>query len=193
MDCGKMGRLIRRLRTEQGMTQAALGARLGVCAKTISKWECGRGCPDLSLVGALARITGVDAAALLDGELRPEAKETGNMKRMQFFRCPCCGNVLTAAGAASLSCCGRPLTPLTPQKADAAHAAALTDSDGEWYVTFDHPMQKEHFIAFAAVVSWDRFLLVRLYPEQGREVRLPKLPGSKVYLCCSRDGLFQIK
>ena len=54
-------------------------------------------------------------------------------------------------------------------------------------------MQKEHFIAFAAVVSWDRFLLVRLYPEQGREVRLPKLPGSKVYLCCSKDGLFQSK
>ena len=80
MDCGKMGRLIRQLRTEQGMTQAALGARLGVCAKTISKWECGRGCPDLSLVGALARITGVDAAALLDGELRPEAKETGSVK-----------------------------------------------------------------------------------------------------------------
>ena len=66
---------------------------------------------------------------------------------------------------------------------------------------FHHPLPqmvplllwKEHFIAFAAVVSWDRFLLVRLYPEQGREVRLPKLPGSKVYLCCSRDGLFQIK
>ena len=193
MDCQKIGCLIRQLRLEHGWTQQALGNRLGVCAKTVSKWECGRGCPDLSLIGALARMTNVDAAALLAGELRPEAKETGNMKRMQFYRCPCCGNVLTTAGAATLSCCGRPLTPLIPRPADADHAVHVEDSDGEWYLTFDHPMEKEHFFAFAAVVSWDRYLLVRLYPEQGREVRLPRLPGSRVYLCCSRDGLVQVK
>ena len=40
----------------------------------------------------------------------------------------------------------------------------------------------------------DRLLLVRLYPEQGSEVRLPQLRGGgKLYLCCSRHGLFEVK
>ena len=41
MDCAKTGALIRRLRLEQGLTQAALAARVGVGAKAVSKWELG--------------------------------------------------------------------------------------------------------------------------------------------------------
>ena len=45
-----------------------------------------------------------------------------------------------------------------------------------------------------ACVAPDRLLLVRLYPEQGSEVRLPQLRGGgKLYLCCSRHGLFEVK
>ena len=50
MDCAKTGALIRRLRLEQGLTQAALAARVGVGAKAVSKWELGQGCPDVSLL-----------------------------------------------------------------------------------------------------------------------------------------------
>jgi hypothetical protein len=43
-------------------------------------------------------------------------------------------------------------------------------------------------------VTTDRVLLTRLYPESGGEFRIPQIRGgSKMYLCCSRHGLFEIK
>lgn len=36
----------------------------------------------------------------------------------------------------------------------------------EQYVTLAHSMEKEHFVSFAALVSFDRVQLVKLYPEQ---------------------------
>lgn len=115
------------------------------------------------------------------------------MKRVKFFVCPDCGNILTASGGGELHCCGRKLEALKPQKMDEVHTAAVQEIEEDWYITFDHPMRKEHFFRFAAVVTMDKVLLVRLYPEQGGEVRFPQIRGGgKLYLCCSRDGLFEI-
>ena len=36
---------LRGLRTESGLTQAALAERIGVTDKAVSKWETGRACP----------------------------------------------------------------------------------------------------------------------------------------------------
>lgn len=49
MDCVKIGHLISQLRKEKKLTQQNLADSLGISNKTISKWECGLGCPDLSL------------------------------------------------------------------------------------------------------------------------------------------------
>ena len=54
MDQIMIGRLIRRLRTDMGLTQKQLAERLHVSDKAVSKWECGSGCPDLSLLLALS-------------------------------------------------------------------------------------------------------------------------------------------
>lgn len=43
-------KFISELRKEQGLTQQQLADTLGVSNKTISKWECGNGMPDLSLI-----------------------------------------------------------------------------------------------------------------------------------------------
>ena len=43
--------------------------------------------------------------------------------------------------------------------------------DGELYVTLAHSMEKEHFVSFAALISFDRVQLVKLYPEQEPAVR----------------------
>ena len=51
-------------------------------------------------------------------------------------------------------------------------------------------MEKDHYIRFAAYVSYDRILLIKLYPEQGGEVRFPRMHGGTLYLCCSQHGLF---
>ena len=63
--------------------------------------------------------------------------------------------------------------------------------DGETYITFEHGMEKEHHIRFVACVGYDRVLLVRLYPEQGSELRMPYMPRGTYYVMCSRDGLFK--
>ena len=82
---------------------------------------------------------------------------------------------------------------MTPRPADEAHAASVQPVEEDLYVTFSHPMEKGHFIRFALWLGIDRMLLVRLYPEQGSEFRIPNLRGGgKLYLCCSRDGLYEV-
>ena len=70
----------------------------------------------------------------------------------------------------------------------------VREIEGDWYITFSHSMEKGHFIRFAAYVTMDRLLLIRLYPEQGGELRIPRLwGGGKLYLCCSSHGLFEVR
>lgn len=45
MDCNKVGKLIADLRKERNMTQKELAEMLHLSDRTISKWECGNGCP----------------------------------------------------------------------------------------------------------------------------------------------------
>ena len=52
MDQIKTGKLIRKLRTDMGLTQKQLAERLHVSDKAVSKWGTGNGCPDLSLLSA---------------------------------------------------------------------------------------------------------------------------------------------
>ena len=54
MDCTKTGNLIRELRLKQNMTQLQLAQQMGISDKTVSKWERGLGCPDVSLLIELA-------------------------------------------------------------------------------------------------------------------------------------------
>lgn len=188
MDCGKIGRLIAQLRREKDMTQKDLADRLGISNKTVSKWENGLGCPDLSLWEDLSAVLGADVRKLLRGELTPNRPDAGRMDRVKFYLCPVCGNVLTSTGGAELSCCGRPLEPLRAET-EADHVPTVEEMDSEYYVTFDHPMTKEHYLRFAAYVTDDRYLLVRLYPEQSAAFRLPMLRRGTLYVCCNRDGL----
>ena len=65
----------------------------------------------------------------------------------------------------------------------------VEEMDTDYYITFDHPMTKEHYISFAALVKSDRVLLNRLYPEQSPTCRFPLMLGGKLYVYCIRDGL----
>ena len=50
MDQLKTGKFIAEMRKEQGLTQRALAEKLMISDKTVSKWECGNGFPDISLM-----------------------------------------------------------------------------------------------------------------------------------------------
>ena len=193
MNSGNVGRLLLKLRKERDLTQSQVAELLHVSTQAVSKWERGLGVPDVSLLPALTEIFGVSMERLLAGDLAPNDLEVGNMKRLKFYVCPDCGNIVTAAGNGEFHCCGRRLEPLAAHPADEAHGALVQAVEEDWYITFSHPMEKEHFIRFAAYTAMDRILLVRLYPEQGSELRIPQLRGGgRLYLCCSRDGLFEI-
>jgi DNA-binding XRE family transcriptional regulator/desulfoferrodoxin (superoxide reductase-like protein) len=190
MDCAKVGELICRLRKEQGLTQKQLADRLNISDRTISKWERGLGCPDVSLLHELSEALNVNIEKILEGDLSPNRVDGGNMKRLKFYVCPSCGNIVTATGDAEISCCGRKLAPLVPKPCDAEHCLKVETVEDDYYVTFSHAMEKDHYINFVAYVACDRMLLVRLYPEQGGEVRFPKLYGGRFYFGCSRHGLW---
>lgn len=193
MNTESIGQLIRQLRKEKGLTQAALAAALHVSDKAVSKWERGAGCPDVSLVPQLAWALGVSAESLLAGSLPPVRKDVGSMKRIKVYQCPECGNLLTATGGAQITCCGRKLEPLKAQPADDQHALAIEPMEDEWHVAFAHPMEKEHHLSFILEVGYDRICLVRLYPEGAGEVRMPRLPGGKFFCGCMKDGMFSAK
>lgn len=190
MDCSKVGKLIFQLRQEKGYTQKQLADAMHISDKTISKWERGLGCPDVSLLHELSEILGVHIEKILSGNLEANETNGGNMKRLKFYTCPTCGNILTAMGEAEISCCGRKLTPLVPQPADDAHRLTVETVEDDFYITFSHEMHKEHYLTFLAYVTWDQVLLVKLYPEQGGEVRIPKLHRGKIYFGCSQHGLW---
>ena len=56
---------IKVLREKRALTQRSLAEAVGVTDKAVSKWESGRGLPDISLVESLAAALGVSVAELL--------------------------------------------------------------------------------------------------------------------------------
>lgn len=193
MDCIKVGKLIFSLRTEKGMTQKQLAAAMNISDKTISKWERGLGCPDVSLLGDLSEIFGVHIEKILQGNLSRNDADAGNMKKIKFFVCPVCGNVLTATGDAEIYCCGRRLMPLMARAAEEGHRLNVQEIEDEYYVTFDHEMSKQHFISFVACVACDKVLLIKLYPEQSGEFRMPRMRDGKLYFYCNQHGFWENK
>ncbi|HJG31644.1 MAG TPA: helix-turn-helix domain-containing protein [Collinsella ihuae] len=187
--------IIKSLREGKRLTQRELASAVGVTDKAVSKWESGRGLPDISLIDALAQALGVSVAELLTGDVRENANRAGNMMRSKFYVCPICGNVVHAMGEGSFSCCGVQLMPQEAEDADEddAHRVHVERIENDWYLTLDHPMTKQHYLSFAAYVTSDTVSLKKLYPEQSPEVRFPMRGSGLLYVFCNQHGLFRLK
>ncbi len=68
MDQIKTGKFISSMRKEQGLTQKDLAEKLFISDKTVSKWETGRGLPEVSLMLPLCEILNINVNELLTGE-----------------------------------------------------------------------------------------------------------------------------
>ena len=189
MDCSKIGELIRTIRMENQMTQKQLADQMNISDKTISKWERGLGCPDVSLLPELSSILGVNIEELLTGDLNMNDINNGNLKKTRFYVCPDCGNIMTSSGEVAISCCGRKLEALEAVKAEGAHKMVVATIEGEWYIETEHEMVKEHYISFIAFVTGDKMILVKQYPEWGIHVRIPKFGHGTLYTYCTKHGL----
>ena len=190
MDCVKVGKLILQLRREKGLTQKQVADQLNISNKTISKWERGMGCPDLSLLPELSDIFRVDLDQLLTGELDAREALGGNMKKTAFYICPDCGNVVAAMADAAVSCCGKRLEASQPQKAEGEDRLTVETVENDLFITSGHPMSKDHYITFAALLTGDSLILRRQYPEWGLQVRIPAIGHGRLLWYCSRHGLF---
>ena len=73
----EMGKEIRRLRNDRGLTQEALAAALNVSPQTVSKWECGNSVPDVQMLPEIAVYFGVTIDQLF--AMTPEQQ----MERME--------------------------------------------------------------------------------------------------------------
>lgn len=187
------GAIIKQFREKRGMTQAQLAQRLNVSDKAISKWETGRGYPDIVLLEPLAEALGLSIAELLAGESVSNTNRCFNMKRLKFYVCPLCGNVITATGEAVISCCGIMLPSLEAEDADAEHELGIEKVEDECYVRLEHPMNKEHYISFIAAVREDGCGLKKLYPEGDAEARFKYSNIRWLYFYCNQHGLFRAK
>ena len=78
MEKKTMGSFIAALRRANGMTQRELAERLNVSDKSVSRWECDDGYPDLSLIPVIAEIFGVTADELLRGERKVSVEGDSN-------------------------------------------------------------------------------------------------------------------
>ena len=186
---------IRRLREARSLTQRALAEAIGVTDKAVSKWETGRGLPDISLVEPLAQALGVSVAELLTGDVRANTNRSANVQRAVFYVCPLCGNVVFALGEGSFSCCGSQMLPQQAEDAaeDPAHAPHVERIENDWFISVDHPMDKAHYLSFMALVTYDGVTIRKLYPEQAAEARFPDACPGQLYLFCNRHGLFRTR
>ena len=95
MDVEKISNLIKTKRKEKNMTQEVLACRLNVTEKAISRWETGRGTPDISLLIPLSKELDLNVSELLDGEEKQKEdnivnvieyeKESKKMKNKKAF------------------------------------------------------------------------------------------------------------
>lgn len=76
------GRTIRELREKRRLTQKELAEKISVSDKTISKWETGKGLPDIGIVEELSKALGISVGELLTGEYRENENLSGNMKKV---------------------------------------------------------------------------------------------------------------
>lgn len=184
------GKTIKQLRERGAMTQRDLALRLNVSDKTVSKWETGRGLPDICILSELAEALGVSLTELMTGSIVSNANRSANMLKTAFYVCPVCGNIIHSVGDGSYSCCGITLPKLDSEPMSGVHSAAVERLDDEYYVHLPHEMTRSHYISFMALLTSDTLQLVKLYPEQDASCRFAIRSSGILYLYCNRDGLF---
>lgn len=116
---------------------------------------------------------------------------SGNMKKIQFYVCPICGNIITALGEGDFSCCGNTLIRQEAETMDEAHLLSVETIDNEYSVALQHPMTKEHYISFIAYITSNSVEIIKLYPEQDISVRFRKKGHGFLYAYCNEHGLFR--
>lgn len=77
MDRITVGKFIAEQRKQLSLTQKQFAQQLGVTDKAVSRWETGKGYPDIETIEKIAELFGVTINDVLSGKInKPEEKET---------------------------------------------------------------------------------------------------------------------
>lgn len=183
--------MIKELRKRQGLTQLELANLISVSDKTISKWETGKGLPDITLLEPLSKALKISVIELLNGEYITNKNQSSNMLKSNFSVCPICGNIIHTMGENLNSCCGINLPILEAECENEEHRITVEIIEDEYDICLEHAMTKEHYISWIAYVTDDRCEMVKLYPEQKAEARFFKRGSGIIYAYCNKDGLIK--
>ena len=189
MNNKETGKLIRSLRISKKLTQLQLAQILCVSDKTVSKWERGLGMPDVSLISKIADIFDTTAERILNGNTEKNKYNGANPNRLQFLYCNNCGNLVTTTARIEGSCCGNKMTILQKIKSD----EIINDVEVveyEYFVTINSTMTKTDFVTFVAVKSFDKYLVIRLYPEQNPQIRVPVVIKGEFFVAKNNGELY---
>ena len=186
------GAVIKQLREKNHLTQAELAEKLCVSDKAVSKWETGKGYPDISLLEPIAGAFRVSVTELISGNAVSNGNVSANMMRSRFYVCPVCGNTIHCMGEAVIHCHGVLLTPAEAEETDEEHMIFIERVEDEYYVRIDHDMTKKHYISFIAALSSDKIQMTKLYPEGNPEARFKMAGVKQIFFYCNKDGLFSI-
>jgi transcriptional regulator with XRE-family HTH domain len=81
LDVIRTGNLIKELRIEKGLTQKELAEKICISTAAVSKWENGKGFPDISILEQLSAELGISITELVKGEKSEENKETDSIAK----------------------------------------------------------------------------------------------------------------
>lgn len=85
MNQEQIGNFISAERKRKKLTQKELAEKLNISEKTVSKWECGKGLPEVSLMKPLCKELDITVTELLNGE-KDLTEESGIIKYMDYTK-----------------------------------------------------------------------------------------------------------
>ena len=184
----KINEIIYRFRKAKGLTQRELAEKLHTTAKTISNWERNKNSVPTEMFSAIEKALDIDKEFLFTNYINPALEE----KAINFFYCYDCKNILWSDSKASHTCCNKKLMPLTASPQDASHFICIESNPQTGFITFttDHPQNTDHRIEFVAYVSEVDVHIYTCAENKPVRISFPHAPGGKLYIFCSKHGLF---
>lgn len=129
---------------------------------------------------------------MMDGEILENEKDSRNIRRLIFYTCSNCNNIISSTSQASIFCCSRKLEPLVP-KDNVEVEVDIKVIDIEYYISMKHSMTKDDYIMFTAYIKDDKYIINRMYPEQSPSINIPYIRGGEFYIYSTKYGFLKIK
>ena len=119
----------------------------------------------------------------------------------RILKCNKCGELVEEIvpcemEGCNIKCCNEDMVKLIANEADGAkekHVPVYEKVEDEIIVKVGevpHPMAKEHYIMWIAMVTENRVERVTLHPEEEAVAKFKYVPGAKIYAYCNTHGLY---